>query len=532
MSDILEAKGPESETITAEEVILSSYGFQFCLTDSSSSGVCRRLQDVLPPDFVPGSASEQTTISFIVEKHGQGYLIKSDAAETYEAATEEFLLQRLQQDIDKAIALQSREKLFVHAGVVGWRGIAIVIPGRSFSGKSTLVAELVRRGAVYYSDEFAVLDDSGNVHPYRRTLVLREDSQRPQDLRLVRETGSTEPLPIGLILAAPYRSGSAYQPAILRGARAVLPLIEGTVLAREESSRILQIAAKIAPDVVTLQGPRPDAAEVAPRILDLIDDAVVSQAIAATGQGSSCLATDLAAVAEVRLRTRISQPAPPRRQLVSARYVRMTDFLTPEEHERVLGQALAHEDAFTDSGIVGKEGQDLKDYGVRKSRTLYGPPVEAIWNLFDGRLRGMLAHLRKELDLPWFPLGPIERQLTVHGGGGFFAPHRDTGHALTAGRRISCVYYFYKTPRRFTGGDLRLYDNWVTDQGNTAAPTYTTLSPIDNSIVFFASDTFHEVRPVQRQTEEFADGRFAITMWIREGEWPAGVLGGDAGDKR
>ena len=63
-----------------------------------------------------------------------------------------------------------------HAGVVGWRGRAIVIPGRSHAGKSTLVAELVRRGAVYYCDEFAVLHETGRVHPYRRTPVLTQVS--------------------------------------------------------------------------------------------------------------------------------------------------------------------------------------------------------------------------------------------------------------------------------------------------------------------------------------------------------------------
>src|SRR5262245_100418 len=44
---------------------------------------------------------------------------------------------------------------FVHAGVVGWRGKAIVIPGFSHSGKSTLTAALVRAGATDWSDKSA-----------------------------------------------------------------------------------------------------------------------------------------------------------------------------------------------------------------------------------------------------------------------------------------------------------------------------------------------------------------------------------------
>jgi uridine kinase len=43
--------------------------------------------------------------------------------------------------------------------------MGIAIPGRSFSGKTSLVTALVRAGAVYYSDEFAVIDRDGLVRP-------------------------------------------------------------------------------------------------------------------------------------------------------------------------------------------------------------------------------------------------------------------------------------------------------------------------------------------------------------------------------
>ena len=208
----------------------------------------------------------------------------------FAAETEDSVFQWLRQDIDKTVAQRSRQMLFVHAGVVGWRGLAIVIPGRSHSGKSTLVAELVRRGAVYYSDEFAVLDDTGRVHPYRRPPVLRDQARKPQDLRLLREDEPTEPLPIGLIVAGAYKPGTTWRPTIVRGAQAVLPLIDGTVLARQESARMLRIAARVASAVVTLRGLRPEATDVAAQLLDLVDDALVSRAINVDGKDSSPLA--------------------------------------------------------------------------------------------------------------------------------------------------------------------------------------------------------------------------------------------------
>jgi hypothetical protein len=48
------------------------------------------------------------------------------------------------------VATVAEGLVFVHVGVVGWRNRAIVIPGRSLSGKSTLVLELVGAGADYY----------------------------------------------------------------------------------------------------------------------------------------------------------------------------------------------------------------------------------------------------------------------------------------------------------------------------------------------------------------------------------------------
>jgi Rps23 Pro-64 3,4-dihydroxylase Tpa1-like proline 4-hydroxylase len=107
-------------------------------------------------------------------------------------------------------------------------------------------------------------------------------------------------------------------------------------------------------------------------------------------------------------------------------------------------------------------------------------------------------------------------------------PHVDTGHPLVAKRRISCVYYFHRTPRRYTGGELKLYDTWVTPTGSTGAGTYTTLSPVDNSVVFFPSDAFHEACPVHPETEAFGDSRFAITIWFWEGERPARTGGAEA----
>jgi Rps23 Pro-64 3,4-dihydroxylase Tpa1-like proline 4-hydroxylase len=411
--------------------------------------------------------------------------------------------------------------------------VAIVVPGRGPIGKTRLVAELVRRGAAYYSDVFAVLDGDGRVHPYRERPGPDsggegdDDGGGPRDLRLVREGEPADPLPVGLIVAGRYLPDGGGPLTIVRGAHAVLPLVDSAVLGREAGepgARVRAVAARVAPEAVALRGPRPEAEGVAAQLLDLVDDALVSHALGAAGpRPARPLAADLARAAALRLRSETDRPLSPPRRLAAARHVRVTDFLSAAEHQRLLDYVLAHEDDFHESGVIGPEGQHELDLEFRRSRTLWGGRLEEVWELFERRLRGILPGVRQELDIPWFPVGRIERQLTAHGSGGFFAPHVDTGDAAVAGRRISCIYYFHRTPQRYTGGELKLYDTWETPTGSTGAGTYTTLAPLDNSMVFFPSDAFHEVCPVQLETDAFGDSRFTVTIWVWRAERPAPV---------
>ena len=63
----------------------------------------------------------------------------------------EAVLQAIESDLQLYVAENARRRVFIHAGVVAWKGKAILIPGRSFTGKTTLVAELVKAGASYYA---------------------------------------------------------------------------------------------------------------------------------------------------------------------------------------------------------------------------------------------------------------------------------------------------------------------------------------------------------------------------------------------
>jgi hypothetical protein len=157
--------------------------------------------------------------------------------------------------------------------VVGWRGKAIVIPGRTHSGKSTLVAALVKAGATYYSDEYAIVDEDGLVWPYPRLLSLRS-SDGNQDRRchpeeLGGEVG-TEPLPVGLIVVTQYEAGARWQARQLSPAKAMLALLDNTVAARTQPHNAMDRLQLIVTRAKAIKSKRGEADEVVQRILEQV----------------------------------------------------------------------------------------------------------------------------------------------------------------------------------------------------------------------------------------------------------------------
>lgn len=175
---------------------------------------------------------------------------------------------QLTSDLHRYVAEFSRRELFVHAGVVAWKGRAIVLPGASFSGKSTLVAELTRAGATYYSDEYAVLDRAGRVHPYPRPLMLRDDQHANRVvLQSFHNGASVTPLPVALVLFTNFRDGAQWRPRKVSPSRTILGLLSHTVQARSRPRAALSILQKVAKSCESMMGARGDARSTAKAML-------------------------------------------------------------------------------------------------------------------------------------------------------------------------------------------------------------------------------------------------------------------------
>jgi hypothetical protein len=184
------------------------------------------------------------------------------------------LLHLFETEVQLHVAEMAPDRVFVHAGAVGWNGRAIVIPGRTFTGKSTLVAALVRAGADYYSDEYAVLDSSGNVHPYARPLSIRPadgTSATKITVDTLRGRPGATPIPVGLIVVSQFKAGTEWRPERLTAGRAMLALFANTVPARRIPNVVLPTLHQIVEAAIIVGGDRGEAAEIVKSLLDLAE---------------------------------------------------------------------------------------------------------------------------------------------------------------------------------------------------------------------------------------------------------------------
>ena len=257
----------------ATEVAARAYGVRFRVHVSDPS-----LLPALVTRFPPGtrryraSGTESFCCTVETRESGTGQTVTRvllDDDLQSETSTDPEALDAFESLVRFEVARRTPRWTFVHAGVVGWQGRAILVPGQSFSGKSALVRALVRAGATYYSDEYAVLDRKGLVYPFAQPLMHRTDTGTRERLSIDDLGGipGTRALPVGLVVATRYESGATWNPRSLSPAEGVLALLTNTVRAQTAPAQVMSAlarAAEAAPGVESLRG---DADETAAALL-------------------------------------------------------------------------------------------------------------------------------------------------------------------------------------------------------------------------------------------------------------------------
>jgi len=261
----------------ADGICFVSYGLKIGVRVNEPE-LLDRIVPLLPPGAKParspvvqhiyslrlGSASRAANVRRL-------NLLYSGSARTGRTANLEELLEGFERDLHSYTAAWAPNRVFVRAGVVGWQGHAILVPGGDSVGKTTLIAALVRAGATYYSDEYAVLDRQGRVHPFARPLRIREASHERPRRCLPDELGGRsgrKPLPVALVALTEYRPESTWRPHQLSPGRGALELITHTVMARIRVDATMETLTRTVADAVILKGRRGEAEQTAHALLD------------------------------------------------------------------------------------------------------------------------------------------------------------------------------------------------------------------------------------------------------------------------
>lgn len=233
--------------------------------------------DHLPPGWAPASSPVVDRL-YSLKVGGEGsrpnlrrfHLVYANDARIGRVLDLKTALNLLESDLQLYVAEASPRRVFVHAGVVGWRGRAILIPGRSMSGKTTLVVELIRAGATYLSDEYAVLDTRGRVHPYPRKLSVRDRTSLESERWEVESFGGSremKPLPVGLVVVTNYKADARWRPRPLSPGKGALALLNNTVSIQRQPAFAFPVLKQVAMEAPILKGVRGEAKHVVDSIL-------------------------------------------------------------------------------------------------------------------------------------------------------------------------------------------------------------------------------------------------------------------------
>ncbi len=226
---------------------LTSYGVSFRLLADSSDLLAQALE------LLPHATTQSR------KQEGQAFPITPST------------LQTLRTDLMVHVADHAPNHVFLHAGVVAVNTQAIVLPGPSHAGKTTLVAALVRAGATYYSDEYAILQPSGLIEPYARDLQIRvpgEETQTPTPVEHLQGQAGTQPIPAATIAFIAYAPNAIWSPQPVTPGMAVLEMLRHTIPVQRTPARVLGTLTALVANATIFRTQRNEADEAAQHLLN------------------------------------------------------------------------------------------------------------------------------------------------------------------------------------------------------------------------------------------------------------------------
>lgn len=257
-----------------------SYGVKIGIRSNNEKLIteCREsLSFVFPTGWREIKFDEQAhlfSVHLPKNKKQNSYIYKNDEQVVVQSAGS-FKFDALESQLRLTVAEFAENFVFLHAGAVAYNKKAIIIPGVSFSGKTTLVAELSKRGLEYYSDEYAVIDKKGLLHPFSKKLSMRGiiDDYTQLDIP-VEEMGGKKgikPVEIGMILVTKYKKNARFKPERISSGQGIIESIANSVSVRQNPQLVLQTLSIVVAGAKVIKTNRTEAGKFADKFLAYLE---------------------------------------------------------------------------------------------------------------------------------------------------------------------------------------------------------------------------------------------------------------------
>lgn len=190
-----------------------------------------------------------------------------------------------------------------------------------------------------------------------------------------------------------------------------------------------------------------------------------------------------------------------------APFVQFDDLFEHETNQRLLNDAISKQSIFKPTEL---EGSDKNDVPYRVNLITY--QLGTSGDTMRSSVREHLPLVCNRLSIPTFDIKFIHLKIAAYSNGDYFKVHQDNGLNYLD-RKISFIYYFNQVPKPYKGGDLLLYDSRFSPRAYVSS-LFTRIIPRSNCIIFFPSEYFHEVSPVENDAQDFSASRFTMAGHI------------------
>lgn len=263
----------------AKTLVFETYGVRFAITSRLADVLVElegRLRSAFPPGELAVVRSIRNARRFSIRSNRRNrYALFAGRTKVTAGNDLNVFLNFLQGRLRLFVAEHAPDFVFVHAGVVGWKGKAVLVPGRSHSGKTSLIKTLGESGAQYYSDEFAIIGRDGLIRPFASELAVRDPTGGGEQVGVaIEELGGVrgdDPIPVGLIVFTEFEPKGRFVPTPMTTGEGILELLSHTIpmtYRPEFSLKLLNLAASRA---IILKSKRGEAAIATRKILKLLE---------------------------------------------------------------------------------------------------------------------------------------------------------------------------------------------------------------------------------------------------------------------